>query len=111
VSIADVSIADVSTGVGRQVLPWGGASEAQDAGKVEGQEGGWQGGGGWLHAGNVGRLDAQTSGALVITDDGTLTHLLTQPGAGVWKTYIATVQGQVDGFQCLNYDDKPVWSI
>ena len=40
--------------------------------------------------GNVGRLDAQTSGALLVTDDGTLHHLLTRPGS-VWKVYQARV--------------------
>jgi len=43
--------------------------------------------------GNVGRLDAQTSGALLVTDDGLLHHLLTRPGSGVWKVYEARVRG------------------
>ncbi len=41
----------------------------------------------------VGRLDYQTSGLLLLTDDGELTYLLTHPKFGVWKTYHAFVQG------------------
>lgn len=42
----------------------------------------------------VGRLDYQTSGLLLLTDDGELTYLLTHPKYGVWKTYHALVQGK-----------------
>lgn len=41
---------------------------------------------------NVGRLDAMTSGCLLVTDDGALSELLTRPGGGVWKTYHALVR-------------------
>ncbi|QWL32596.1 rRNA pseudouridine synthase [Rathayibacter toxicus] len=44
---------------------------------------------------NVGRLDAETSGLLVLTNDGELAHVLAHPSFGVTKTYIAQVQGQV----------------
>jgi pseudouridine synthase len=44
---------------------------------------------------NVGRLDAQTSGLLVLTNDGELAHVLAHPSFGVSKTYIAKVQGEV----------------
>lgn len=44
---------------------------------------------------NVGRLDAETSGLLVLTNDGELAHVLAHPSFGVTKTYIAKVQGQV----------------
>jgi pseudouridine synthase len=44
---------------------------------------------------NVGRLDAQTSGLLVLTNDGELAHVLAHPSFGVSKTYIAKVQGDV----------------
>ncbi|MDQ1563255.1 MAG: rRNA synthase, partial [Actinomycetota bacterium] len=40
---------------------------------------------------NVGRLDAQTSGLLVLTNDGELAHVLAHPSFGVTKTYIAKV--------------------
>jgi 23S rRNA pseudouridine2605 synthase len=42
----------------------------------------------------VGRLDYQTSGLLLLTDDGELAYLLTHPKFGVWKTYHALVQGK-----------------
>jgi 23S rRNA pseudouridine2605 synthase/16S rRNA pseudouridine516 synthase len=44
---------------------------------------------------NVGRLDAQTSGLLILTNDGDLAHVLAHPSFGVSKTYIAKVEGRV----------------
>lgn len=44
---------------------------------------------------NVGRLDAQTSGLLILTNDGELAHVLAHPSFGVMKTYIARVSGRV----------------
>jgi 23S rRNA pseudouridine2605 synthase len=44
---------------------------------------------------NVGRLDAETTGLLVLTNDGELAHVLAHPSFGVEKTYIATVRGAV----------------
>ena len=44
---------------------------------------------------NVGRLDAQTSGLLILTNDGELAHVLAHPSFGVMKTYIAKVEGRV----------------
>lgn len=44
---------------------------------------------------NVGRLDAQTSGLLILTNDGELAHVLAHPSFGVLKTYIARVTGRV----------------
>ncbi|WP_022883660.1 pseudouridine synthase [Glaciibacter superstes] len=44
---------------------------------------------------NVGRLDAMTSGLLVLTNDGDLAHVLAHPSFGVSKTYIAKVEGRV----------------
>jgi len=41
----------------------------------------------------VGRLDLQTSGLLILTNDGELTFLLTHPRHEVWKTYQAQVTG------------------
>jgi 23S rRNA pseudouridine2605 synthase/16S rRNA pseudouridine516 synthase len=44
---------------------------------------------------NVGRLDAETSGLLLLTNDGELAHVLAHPSFGVQKTYIAKVTGAV----------------
>ncbi|CAH0183849.1 pseudouridine synthase [Microbacterium foliorum] len=44
---------------------------------------------------NVGRLDAETSGLLVLTNDGELAHVLAHPSFGVTKVYIAKVDGAV----------------
>ncbi|MGA0565713.1 pseudouridine synthase [Rathayibacter sp. KR2-224] len=44
---------------------------------------------------NVGRLDADTSGLLLLTNDGEAANVLAHPSFGVTKTYIATVQGSV----------------
>ncbi len=44
---------------------------------------------------NVGRLDAETSGLLVLTNDGGLAHVLAHPSFGVAKVYIAKVRGRV----------------
>lgn len=41
----------------------------------------------------VGRLDFDTTGALILTNDGRLTNLLTHPSSEVNKTYIATCKG------------------
>lgn len=44
---------------------------------------------------NVGRLDAETSGLLILTNDGALAHVLAHPSFGVTKVYIAKVEGTV----------------
>lgn len=43
----------------------------------------------------VGRLDMDTEGALILTNDGDLTLGLTHPRFGVTKTYVAEVRGSV----------------
>lgn len=43
----------------------------------------------------VGRLDYNTSGLLILTNDGDLTLQLTHPRHEVFKTYVATVQGAI----------------
>jgi 23S rRNA pseudouridine2605 synthase len=42
----------------------------------------------------VGRLDAETEGLLLLTNDGDLAHRLTHPSFGVEKEYLAEVDGQ-----------------
>lgn len=44
----------------------------------------------------VGRLDYDTTGALLLTNDGNLANLLTHPKSHVNKTYIAKVKGLVN---------------
>jgi 23S rRNA pseudouridine2605 synthase len=41
----------------------------------------------------VGRLDAETEGLLLLTNDGELTHRITHPSHGVEKEYLAEVEG------------------
>jgi pseudouridine synthase len=63
---------------------------------------------------NVGRLDTDTSGLLLLTNDGDLAQVLAHPSFGVTKTYIALVEGAVkpqtltrlkDG---IELDDGPI---
>jgi len=51
----------------------------------------------------VGRLDADTTGLILLTNDGELANLLTHPRYGVPKTYRATVAGSVSkrAIECL----------
>lgn len=63
---------------------------------------------------NVGRLDAQTSGLLILTNDGELAHVLSHPSFGVSKTYIAKVTGHVSAQTIaqltagIELDDGPI---
>ena len=42
----------------------------------------------------VGRLDADTTGALLLTNDGALAHRLAHPRYGVEKTYVVDIEGE-----------------
>jgi len=41
----------------------------------------------------VGRLDMNTEGLIIVTNDGRLAHLLTHPSSGIPKEYLARVDG------------------
>jgi pseudouridine synthase len=49
----------------------------------------------------VGRLDADTTGALLLTNDGPLAHRLAHPRYGVEKVYVADVDGEPDSAALL----------
>ena len=63
---------------------------------------------------NVGRLDTDTSGLLLLTNDGDLAQVLAHPSFGVTKTYIALVSGAVKAQtltrlrQGIELDDGPI---
>jgi 23S rRNA pseudouridine2605 synthase len=56
----------------------------------------------------VGRLDADSKGLLLLTNDGDLTNRLTHPKFGVPKTYRAVVDGWVEDAQ-LRELEKGIW--
>jgi 23S rRNA pseudouridine2605 synthase len=56
----------------------------------------------------VGRLDADSKGLLLLTNDGELTNRLTHPRYGVAKTYRAVVDGRVAG-DAVERLQKGVW--
>jgi len=63
---------------------------------------------------HVGRLDVDTEGLLLLTNDGELANRIAHPSHGVAKTYVATVRGRVDpGLRArlrkpVDLDDGPV---
>jgi 23S rRNA pseudouridine2605 synthase len=63
---------------------------------------------------HVGRLDADSEGLLLLTNDGDLAHRLMHPAFGVAKTYLATVPGPVQRSvarrlrEGVELDDGPV---
>lgn len=56
----------------------------------------------------VGRLDADTTGLVILTNDNELANKLTHPRYGVPKTYIAQVKGTIDG-KTIEKIKKGVW--
>jgi 23S rRNA pseudouridine2605 synthase len=65
----------------------------------------------------VGRLDLDTEGLLLLTNDGELAELLTHPRHGVEKEYLAEVEGTPSPFalralrQGIELDDGPVQAV
>lgn len=63
---------------------------------------------------HVGRLDADTTGVLLLTNNGELANRLAHPSHGVAKVYVAQVAGQVPRSLCttlragVDLDDGPV---
>lgn len=65
----------------------------------------------------VGRLDMDTTGALILTNDGNFTHMLTHPSYEMEKNYRVSVEGNLDyditnalkaGLTVKNVDYKPM---
>ena len=56
----------------------------------------------------VGRLDAETTGLIILTNDAELTNLLTHPRYKVPKTYVARVTGHVDS-KAVEKLRKGIW--
>lgn len=68
----------------------------------------------------VGRLDYDTSGLILLTNDGELTYILTRPEYDVPKTYLVTVEGFVKkeelktflkGIVLDGYKTRPAYAI
>lgn len=64
----------------------------------------------------VGRLDYNSSGLIILTNDGDLTYRLTHPKHNIYKTYIAKINGIIDdetieklqkGIYIDNYRTRP----
>ena len=53
----------------------------------------------------VGRLDKDSEGLLIMTNDGELTNLLTHPKSHVTKVYRVTVRGKVSDEQLVNLQE------
>ncbi|MHC4114071.1 MAG: pseudouridine synthase [Planctomycetota bacterium] len=56
----------------------------------------------------VGRLDVDTTGLIILTNDNELANRLTHPRYGVPKTYVAQVKGMLDGKRAEKLK-KGVW--
>ena len=56
----------------------------------------------------VGRLDADSTGIIILTNDSELANRLTHPKFRVPKTYLATVKGQISG-EVVEKLKKGVW--
>ncbi len=53
----------------------------------------------------AGRLDKDTTGLLILTDDGAFAHRLTAPGKHVYKTYIAKLDCPADAAMAARFSE------
>ena len=53
----------------------------------------------------AGRLDKDTLGLLILTDDGAFAHKLTAPGKQVYKTYVARLDSPADAEMAARFAD------
>ncbi len=53
----------------------------------------------------VGRLDKDTTGLLLLTDDGDLAHRILSPKSGIVKVYDALVEGKLLGEDCRRFEE------
>ena len=53
----------------------------------------------------VGRLDYDTTGALILTNDGELTNLLNHPSSEIQKVYVAKIEGIVEPYKVKKLSD------
>jgi 23S rRNA pseudouridine2605 synthase len=56
----------------------------------------------------AGRLDTETSGAIILTNDSVLTNRLTHPRYGIEKTYLAVINGRITA-EAIEKFKKGVW--
>ena len=56
----------------------------------------------------VGRLDADTTGLIILTNDSELTNRLTHPRYGIAKTYVVRINGEIAGEQVEKLK-KGIW--
>lgn len=52
----------------------------------------------------AGRLDKDTEGLLIITDDGQFAHKMLAPKSGVWKVYHAKLDGQITSEDAARFE-------
>ena len=52
----------------------------------------------------VGRLDLDSEGLLLLTNDGDLAHRILSPRSGVWKTYYAEHEGTASAEDCAAFE-------
>ena len=53
----------------------------------------------------IGRLDYDTTGALILTNDGELTNLLNHPSSEIQKVYVAKIEGIVEPYKVKKLSD------